>query len=307
MLAPISELETEDAAVARLGLASLEQWPQLLSELKAEVYFQSAGTVIVSHPRDRSERERFSLTLRQKGFARYFSQLEGTELRALEPELADRFDSAVYCPLEGQLDARAVLSALSDRIRSESRYISERVETVESGRVRAGGEYYPFDWVVDARGIDARTEDRSLRAVRGERLTLHAPGVTIGRPVRLLHPRYPLYLVPRPNQMFLIGATVIESDSLEPITVRSTLELLSAAFTLHPALGEASVRESVVGLRAAYPDNHPRLIGAPGLLRLNGLYRHGFLLAPALSEMILHTIGGAALSSSALPFYSEAS
>jgi len=45
-------------------------------------------------------------------------------------------------------------------------------------------------------------------------------------------------------------------------------------------------------VRAAFPDNLPRLKRAGGVLYVNGLYRHGFLLAPALArraaEVLLH-------------------
>ena len=43
------------------------------------------------------------------------------------------------------------------------------------------------------------------------------------------------------------------------VTVRSALELLSAAFALHPGFAEAEVTELCAGLRPAFPDNLPRL------------------------------------------------
>ena len=39
----------------------------------------------------------------------------------------------------------------------------------------------------------------------------------------------------------MIGATVIESEETGPISVRSALELLSAAYALDPAFGEAEI------------------------------------------------------------------
>jgi glycine oxidase len=40
-------------------------------------------------------------------------------------------------------------------------------------------------------------------------------------------------------------------------------------------------------LRPAYPDNLPRIVIDRNLIAVNGLYRHGFLLAPALAELTL--------------------
>jgi glycine oxidase len=84
----------------------------------------------------------------------------------------------------------------------------------------------------------------------------------------------------------MIGATSIESED-KGMSLRSALELLSAAYALHPAFGEARIVEFGAGLRPAYPDNLPR-IGIDGArITVNGLYRHGFLLAPALAELTL--------------------
>ena len=62
------------------------------------------------------------------------------------------------------------------------------------------------------------------------------------------------------------------------------LELLSAAYALHPAFGEAEIAEIGTAVRAAFPDNLPRLARRYGTLYVNGLYRHGFLIAPALAR-----------------------
>ena len=66
---------------------------------------------------------------------------------------------------------------------------------------------------------------------------------------------------------------------------RSVLELLTAAYALHPAFGEAEIVEIGTGVRPAFPRQpaaHPA--GAAATLYVNGFYRHGFLLAPALAR-----------------------
>jgi glycine oxidase len=67
--------------------------------------------------------------------------------------------------------------------------------------------------------------------------------------------------------------------------VRSALELLSAAYAVHPAFAEARIVEFGSGLRPAYRDNLPRIAVNNQRIAVNGLYRHGFLLAPALAEL----------------------
>jgi glycine oxidase len=115
-------------------------------------------------------------------------------------------------------------------------------------------------------------------------LVVRLPEVGLSRPVRVLHPRVPVYIVPRGDGHYMIGATVIESDQPTRITARSMLELLGAAYALHPAFGEAEIVEIGTGVRPAFPDNLPRVCRIGGTVYVNGLYRHGFLLAPALAR-----------------------
>jgi glycine oxidase len=63
------------------------------------------------------------------------------------------------------------------------------------------------------------------------------------------------------------------------------MELLNAAYSLHPAFGEAGIVETGVGIRPAYPDNLPRVVREGNTISINGLYRHGFLLAPAMATL----------------------
>jgi glycine oxidase len=140
--------------------------------------------------------------------------------------------------------------------------------------------------VIDCRGLAARGELAALRGVRGERIVVRSREVRLRRPVRLLHPRHPLYVVPWADGLFMVGATVIESDDPSPISVRSALQLLGAAYALHPAFAEAEIVEVGAGVRPAFPDNVPKIVVRGRTIHVNGLYRHGFLLAPALAEMV---------------------
>ena len=173
---------------------------------------------------------------------------------------------------EAHLDPRATLAALRARLAGAG------VEFLEQGT--------PEGQVIDCRGLAARDSLPDLRGVKGEMVVLRAPGLALSRPVRLLHPRYPLYIVPRADGLFMLGATQIESGERGRATVRSALELLSAAYALHPAFGEAEIVEIGADARPAFPDNLPRITRLENRLYVNGLFRHGFLLAPALARMV---------------------
>jgi glycine oxidase len=202
--------------------------------------------------------------------------LSPAELAALEPSLGNRFSGALFFAEEAHLAPVRALRYLLDRVQEQG----------VSLRLGDGGVPKNADVVVDCRGLGAKDDLPSLRGVRGERIVVKSRDVTLARPVRLLHPRFPLYVVPWGDGLYMIGATVIESEEAGAISLRSTLDLLAAAYALDPAFGEAEIVEQGAGARPAFPDNRPRIIARKGYIYVNGLYRNGFLLAPALAELV---------------------
>lgn len=257
MLAPWCERENAEEDVLRFGRSSISWWGEVLPG-----HVRRNGTLVVAAPRDAGELSRFAS--RTSGF----TWLDREALGTLEPDLAGRFAKGLYFAEEAHIDPRQALKSLQAKV-SES-----------GARVRFGTQDFTSaaDLVVDCTGM--ASPDPNLRPVRGEMLILHAPDVTLSRPVRFLHPRIPVYVVPRDNGVFMVGATMIESSDRGPVSVRSSMELLNAAYSLHPGFAEAKIIETGAGLRPAYPDNLPRLAWTGKTLSLNGFYRHGFLLAP---------------------------
>ena len=147
----------------------------------------------------------------------------------------------------------------------------------------AAGEEARYDRVIDCTGAARINHLPGLRGVRGEMLSLETDEIKLSRPIRLLHPRHPIYIVPREKNRFMVGATMIESADAGPITARSLMELLNAAYALHPTFGEARLLETGAGVRPAFADNLPRVIDDGDTIHVNGLHRHGFLLAPAMA------------------------
>ncbi len=278
MLAPLAESVSCEADLAEQGLASLELWPELLAELDEPVFFQREGSLVVAHARDRGDLVSFRDRL--KPLAGHVPQeLGAAAIGELEPDLAGRFHGGIYLPGEGQLDNRALYLAIHRTL--ERRGVRFYFGADEAG-IKAQTVDGSFELVVDCRGIGAKEVMPGLRGVRGEVARVHAPEVTLRRPVRLMHPRYPIYIVPKPENEFVIGATEIESQDQGQASVRSTLELLSAAYSVHSGFAEARVLSVLAGLRPAFFDNRPRIEKERGLIRINGLYRHGYLLGPAV-------------------------
>lgn len=262
MLAPWCERESAEQAVLDLGRAAADWW-----DAATPGQVGRAGTLVVAAPRDAGELDRFAS--RTCGHRR----VDDDEIALLEPDLAGRFRRGLFFAGEAHLDPRQALTALHERLAAMGVGFHFGIDA---------GQACAFDHQIDCTGM-AAVDDR-LRGVRGEMLILRTPDISLSRPVRLLHPRFPLYIVPRAEHRYMVGATMIESQSGEPVTVRSMLELLGAACAVHPAFGEASVIEAGIGVRPAFPDNLPRVEARGGTIVINGLYRHGFLLAPAMAR-----------------------
>ncbi len=272
MLAPYCESEPGHELAGRLGIEALRLWKARYPELSAN------GSLVVAAPRDQADLERFALVT--KGYRRP----SPAEIHSLEPSLEGRFRETLYYENEAHVEPLACMEFLASEARKLGALFGDAGES--SGNA---------DWIVDCRGISARDGLKTLRGVRGERLIIHCPEVQLNRPIRLLHPRVPFYIVPWSEGRFMIGATVIESEDEGPPTVRSVAELLSLAYTLLPQLGEARIVDLAAGLRPSFPDNEPKIIVRGRRLFVNGMYRNGFLLAPIFAEAAADYIESAKL------------
>jgi glycine oxidase len=271
-------------------MALWPDWTRELSEASGQpVSYESRGSLAVAHAQDRAELEQFHLDLCHKlGDQHGFRWLDRDEIRVLEPDLADSFEQGLYLKTEAHLDNRALLDALLVAIEARGGLCHANCPVaIRGNRINSADADTQFTWVIDCRGHGAQVDWEELRGVRGEVLTVECPEVTLQRPVRLMHPRYKLYIVPKNDHRFVVGATEIESQDRSPFSVQSMLELTSALYTVHPAFAEARIIETDVNLRPAFMDNLPRVVREPGLVRANGLYRHGYLLAPAIVDHVL--------------------
>ena len=293
MLAPLAESAVTEPGVVRMGMHALTRWPQLLAQLQMPVFFQQNGTLVVWHRQDAQEAARLRLQFETTHAALpalpAMEPLGSAELAQVESALAGRFAQGMYLPGEGQLDNRQLLTALAHEM--EQLGVDVHWNSPNDPSNFAPGTPGQPDWLLDCRGLGARTDWKALRGVRGEVVRVHAPEVTLLRPTRLVHPRYPIYIAPKEDHLFVIGATEIESEDLSPASVRSALELMSAAYAVHSGFAEARIVEIATQCRPTLPDNLPAIRqSAARVLEVNGLYRHGFMIAPAMLDVVLELL-----------------
>jgi glycine oxidase len=270
MLAPWCEGESAEPLVVRLGQEALTYWTHIVPVARRE------GSLVLAPARDKPELARFARRTSAH------EAIESDSIAVLEPDLAGRFDRALFFPQEAHLDPRTAMAELTNRLAA--------MANVTFSFGSAAGQDTEAEWTLDCRGLAARDALPDLRGVKGEMLVLETQEIALSRPVRLLHPRWPIYIVPRGNGRFMLGATMIESERAGHVTARSAMELLNAAYALHPAFAEAEIVELGSDLRPAFPDNLPRIRKEDRTLYINGLFRHGFLLAPAMARMAVEIV-----------------
>lgn len=299
MVAPATEAISADPVVKTVGLRSYSLWPQWLKELSEPVYYQDQGTLVVAHGGDQAEMARFQRRASHVLEASDFQLLDQQALLQREPELADNFAQAMWFEQESCLDNRQFYRQITDLLSAECEWL----QTVDIGELnkaeidRLCQQYLNckaehFDAVIDCRGNGGKPNLKDLRSVRGEVIRVHAPEVNFKHAVRLMHPRYPFYLAPRPGNEYVLGATVIESDDRSAVTVRSGLELMSALYSLHKGFAEARILEMTAHCRPGLPDNMPTIKRTDWGYVVNGFYRHGYLFGPAVVQDLVHLLTG---------------
>ena len=303
MLSPLSELDNAEPAVAALGWRSLALWPSIAAALPGAPNVTVRGSLLLAHRPDLGAAQRVLDRMRTAMATPEWQRhsppeglqpLDATALRALEPAIQGPAQGWLL-PGEGFIDTVAVMLALHAGAPGVDWHWRQSVLAVEAGEgggtLRlADGRVLAFDAVIDVRGAGAKPE-LPVRGVRGEVDWLDCPGHGLKRSARLLHPRHRVYIVPRTDRDLLVGASEIESEDRSPVSLRSAVELMAAAHSVLPSLAEARILKLDVNLRPALPDNNPLVDHSARRLRINGLFRHGWLLAPALVEQALQRTG----------------
>ena len=304
---------------------------RLNEECGQPVYFAQKGSLLLAHGSDMGAAQRMLQMLHSKipaGEAMRESAIQllsAARLQEMEPAVS-RHLKGWLLDREGQIHTVQAMQAMAAAAVQAGATFTWGQHATQVVPHAIDGT--PFDWVFDTRGLGARDgnghattarstptspvspdapqnlpdfvhpvtpgtalPDQPTRGVRGEVFWLHAPGVTLHRPVRLMHPRHRVYVVPRPGDLIVVGASEIESEDRSPVSLRSTVELLAAAHAVLPELTEARVVHTESNLRPALPDNLPDITVTPGLTRVNGLFRHGWLIAPAMAERALAVSG----------------
>lgn len=288
MLSSLNESVMGGKIIYQLGKESVKLWRKYLSNLGANHLLNDRGTILIASPKFNKEmahhiaKINFNTSLNIS-----YPLLSKANLKSLEPELD--FNNAYFLPDEGIVDAKKVMDTMQEYLWSKINWrFSSEVTSINSfGNITVNGKKENFDLIIDCRGLGAKAIYPQLRGVRGEIIKVYAKEVNITRAVRLFHPRHNIYISPLEENNYIIGATEIEAIDYSNVSVRSTLELLTSAYYIHSGFAEARIISLKSNCRPTLIDNLPKIKVVDKLIAINGLYRHGFLLAPSIAEEVL--------------------
>jgi glycine oxidase len=311
MLAPISETLATELPLMRLGLASVNAYPDFVAGLHdatgMDTGYLRCGTLLAARDADEAEALGRELALRERlGLAAH--RLRASEARRLEPALAPTLRLALDVPDDHAIDPRKLTAALTRGLSAAGGALRTGAAVTEITRIAeqrvtgvrlADGERIEAEHVVIAAGVwsdaigglpeDVRVP---IHPVKGQILRLHdpsGPGL-LTRVVRFTGG----YLVPRGDGRYVLGATMEERGFDTTVTAGAVFELLRDAFELVPSVTELVIDELSAGLRPATPDNAPAI--GPGAIEglhwATGHFRHGVLLAPITAQLVLAGVTG---------------
>jgi len=293
MVSPYCELaDVGEIELYRQGLKSLSLWSALLGQMVTENnIFKQNGTIVLSHMNDESDYNYFNQKLNSilLGVHEGGYQVHKNILSDLETNFcSNAFHSNILkFTEEGCVNVPMFYSETSRFLHEHTavNYYQRTFEYLSEDELKQD-DLLSSDWIIDSRGLGAKKSFLGLRGVRGEAIIVSAPEVNLSHTIRLIHPKYPLYIVPRGNNIYYIGATTIESEDDSPISLKSTMELLSALYVVHPGFSEARILKTIAHSRPTLSTGYPEVRCKDKLIQINGLNRHGYLLSPAICHEV---------------------
>lgn len=276
MISPYSELPVMNQQVFQLGRRSLQLWPEYVKALNIESALKLKGTIALSLPQHQQTLTHF--------VKKILHQYPHSNIQTIE-----QFNGSYFFAEEGAIDTEMFMTTLIKTVKKLNGSIFEntKIIDVKNAKIFTDNQRFDFDYTLDCRGSGANSNFTDLRKVRGEIIQVFAPEVDIVHPLRIFGSRKITYIVPRNHGKYIIGASEIESDDDSEISVRTLSELLAVSYQVHPGFAEARLIKTSTACRPALNDNLPKIIFKNRTLAVNGLYRHGYLLAPALVENII--------------------
>ena len=285
MISPFSELEFGSERVFNFGVESLSLWGNLLKYLNLEdVFYSKAGTQWFVPVGDTPA---FLNLMRKKSF------LQKKNTISHEFKVQRKSETVFHVAGEAQIDVRDFFR-LSEKtllkhvdFRTEEK-VSFLVNSSQSGFLKTNNGIEKFDLIFDTLGMGSQVQ--KLRGVMGEVIFMTAKDIQMNCPVRVFSGRTPIYIAPKKNGQFVVGATVVEGYDNAKTTVEGVHELLSALIAYDSMFSSGEITEIKSALRPSFSSGSPEVTYSDKVIHINGMYRHGYLTSPAIINSVVKKV-----------------
>ncbi len=304
VVGPLWHIDPDDPDMWRLGMRSLQlfpQWAAELAEAGVNPEFQQSGVMKVAFTDDEvDELAAFHLWQSQLEFG--VQLLDRRGVLELEPEASYEVRAGVYSPQEGCVRGQKLCDSLAHAAgRNGARLLEgtevtglahdgDRVTGIDTtaGSIAAGQVVLaagPWTGIGGRWSAPGGPLSLPVRGVKGQRILLRKPGFMPRFPVR----NSSVYVLPRLGGNILVASTREEGRSDEIVTAEGIATLVSGAVQSFPLLADAAFVGGRAGVRPATPDGRPIIGPVPGVEGLTVATGHdavGIMLSPGTAELV---------------------
>lgn len=291
----------------QLAKASRAMFPELADELKElsgiDIELQQNGFYKIAISEE-EEVELKRLIQAQKDFGEEAEWIPPAELRILEPALTLMNFGAMFIPNDGQVTSLSLTKAYATSAVALGAEILEHTEVHrfvrEQGRIvgvkTIQGEHRAEHVIVAGGAWSGKLLSEAgisieTYPVKGEVFSVK----TKRRLVKGTISAHGCYLVPKPGNRLIVGATEKADTFDEAVTIEGISSLMEGAKAILPELTDAEWERAWAGIRPQTKDSLPYLSAHPsekGLYIATGHYRDGILLAPITGAVMADLVEG---------------
>ncbi|MBO9128837.1 glycine oxidase ThiO [Bacillus sp. 165] len=290
-----------------LARQSRSLFPELAEELREitgiDIGYEEKGIYKIAQSEEEVGELLQSMRWQQEtGEEAYFLNIE--MLKEKEPYLASSLAGAVYYPKDGHVIAPSLSKAFLHSAGHCGADIVEHTAVqdiiIEKGRVKGvrteAGSIFTEKVIITAGAwstlfLQLFQKEWGTFPVKGEMLSVTSHVPLLAAPVF----QEGFYIVPKRENRYLIGATVIPKVYDKAVEAQNIVSLLERAKSILPAIGEVKWEAVWAGLRPQsnhgmpYMGKHHEIVG---LYACTGHYRNGILLSPISGKFMTDLIEG---------------
>ena len=302
MLTPMFEVDSAQKSLLSFCVQSARRYPQWISDIEQQSNiscgYQSNGTLLVALYQDHlSELEQMEAF--QHALGLQTERLSKREVQRREPALASRQVGALWAKDDHRVEPRKLMNAIKKIVMEKGGdfYNYQDLQFLNEGN-HILGCHISDELVIQGRqyiiaeGAWSMEFDKELplRPVKGQYIIAKGLSELLSCTIRTPD----VYIVPRANGLYYIGATMEEEGFAQHKTAGAALDLLYHTWQVFRGVYEMEIVEHGVGFRPALLDNQPLYdkTSFDNAFICTGQYRHGVLIAPSGAQLMVDILEG---------------